>query len=629
MQNQYKQYVSIEEAYQIICKQNIEPQMEKIELFQANARILAEDVNSDQPVPAFEKSPLDGFAARHSDVCNATEQAPVCLQVVEEIPAGYVPQKKLKPGQASRIMTGAPLPDGADVIIKFEDTSLKMGAGLHYAQTSVLEAEAQSSKAETKAVVEVLRAPPKPGNYARIGEDMAAGAVVLKKGKTIDAYAAAVLATFGYHQVLVYKQPSAIVFSSGDELVNITEKPEHGKIRNSNCHALAMQISSWGARVQLGGIIRDSQTELQKKLLEAVKDYDLVVTTGGVSVGDYDYMKEVLQEMGAEILFWRVAMRPGTPMVVARYQNTMIFSLSGNPSAAFISSELFLRTWICQQNGSTMALRQPVKARLTANVGKVVNQTRYLRAQTSIDNCGRLSVRPLAKQKSGILGNMTEANALAIVPAGATAINSGDLLDVLLLTAPVPLQKTQAISDYNTSSTDNLFVASASIPIFAFSGFANSGKTTLLSKVIKILTDKGIRVATIKHDGSHKIVVDQAGKDTWQHRDAGALVTVISSAEKTALFDYRNYDVEQQFQAALCHISNVDVILVEGFKRLAIPKVFVCRDRQQMEELHSIPGIELIVTDFLLEQSPVTVYDIEDAQSVAQHIIDKYQLPEQ
>jgi len=418
----YKQYVSVTEAVEIILA-NVPPlEIEDVTLQMAIGRVLAESVIADSHIPSFEKSPLDGYAVRFEDVRRASANAPIKLKVIEEIPAGHVPLKQLCAGEAARIMTGAMLPKGADTIIKFEDTHLQIDANQHFLGDN--------------RQIEIIASPKSAGNYAKIGEDMNNGDVIVATGKLIDAATVAILATFGYQQVKVYKQPCAIVFASGDELVDASEKPTIGKIRNSNGPSITAQLQLWGARAIDGGIVHDKKDLVAQTLLSALEQYQVVITTGGVSVGDYDIMKEVYQEIGAEILFWRVAMRPGTPMVVAKWKDKIIFGLSGNPSASYISCELFVRAFILKLQGHNDVWRPFVKATLTNSIGKVVDQDRFLRAVCAIDRCGKLVVESLPKQKSGVLANLVDANALIYVPAANSQINTGDMVDIILLKPP-------------------------------------------------------------------------------------------------------------------------------------------------------------------------------------------------
>ncbi|OEH85218.1 molybdopterin-guanine dinucleotide biosynthesis protein B [Desulfuribacillus stibiiarsenatis] len=590
----YKQYVSVQEALEIILAHADEPMIEVVKLEDCLGRVLAEDVVADSPIPSFHKSPLDGYAVRFIDVKDAKPDQPVTLEVIESVPAGHVPALEVIVGKATRIMTGAPLPQGADTIIKFEDTNVQKDQTQHYENSS--------------QHVDIYHVPKSPGNYSHVGEDMEQGQLIVTKGRLIDAAVIAVLASFGYHEVHVYRKPNAIVFASGDELVSVDQQPSYGKLRNSNSPSITAQLIAWGVRAQMGGIVPDQKEQIASTLLAALDSHDFVVTTGGVSVGDYDVMKEVFQAIGAEILFWRVAMRPGTPMVVAKWKDKMIFGLSGNPSAAYISCELFVRAFVRKIQSLSDVWREPVRAMLTRSVGKVVGQDRFLRATASVSREGSLLVEPLATQKSGILSNLIDANCLIYVPASKQKIHSGDSVDVILLHPP-------------TASNHELNRAK-DIPLFGFAGFANSGKTTLVCKVIARLREMGYRVASVKHDG-HSFQMDQEGKDTWKHRQAGSEAVTITSDSQLAFIDYRKYEREEQLKQALSHIRDVDIILIEGFKTLSIPKIYVVRNPDLLHHAYELPMVEAIATDFSLEQQKLPVYDINDVEGLSRYIVNR------
>lgn len=417
----YRQYVTTKEALEIILDQVPEPQIENVPLGQAADRILAEKVTATYPIPPFDRSPYDGYAVRFEDIITASENTPVTLKVIEEIPAGHVPKKELSAGEAARIMTGAPIPKNADTIIKFEDTHLQKDENQHYV--------------DDLQQIQILRRPKAAGNYSKVGEDMDTGDCMLEVGRIIDPAAIAVMATFGYRCINVYSRPTAIVLASGDELVTADQPLAPSKIRNSNAPSLTAQLRAWGVDAVEGGIAQDDHQQLANMILEALQTHQIVITTGGVSAGDYDVMKEVLQSIGAEILFWRVAMRPGTPLVVAKWGDRIIFGLSGNPSAAYISCELFVRAYVLKIQKHADYWRNPVQARLIADL-ETVSQDRFLRAVAYVDPLGHLVVKPLPKQKSGILANLLDTNALIYIPAGDYNTKIGGMVEVILLKPP-------------------------------------------------------------------------------------------------------------------------------------------------------------------------------------------------
>jgi molybdopterin molybdotransferase len=310
--------ISIEKAEKILADQNIEPKTVDVPILDSLDHILAEDIKSDINMPPFDRSSLDGYALRTKDTADASAENPVTLETIDNIRAGYVSKKTVGKGQAVRIMTGAKIPKGADAIIKYEDTVF------------------------TDKSVKIFGYVKPNSGIAGAGEDIAMGDTLLGRGKTINPADIGILAILGKEKVKVYRRPKVAVISTGDELININEALKEGKIRNSNAYTIGAQVKKIGSEIKIFGICGDNVLSIKKELDSALQWGDIVITTGGVSLGDADVVKEAFEEVGGKVLFWKVNMKPGSPIAVARYKDKLLFGLSGNPAAAYVT--LFKRS---------------------------------------------------------------------------------------------------------------------------------------------------------------------------------------------------------------------------------------------------------------------------------------------
>lgn len=296
---------------------------EYVSIFESHNRFLSEDLIATSDVPHFDRAPYDGFAIRSIDSQAASLDHPVEFEVIDHIGAGAVSAKILGPYQAVRIMTGAQMPDGSDAVVMLE--------------------LAKEFVQDGKNFISIKRSY-KPGdNVSFTGEDANKGEVLVKKGTLINPGIQAMLATFGYAQVPVSKKPIVGLFATGTELLEVDEPLEPGKIRNSNSYMISAQIDRAGAEVSYFGKLPDDFDTCYEAVTSALSKVDLLLTTGGVSVGDFDFMPAIYEKMGAEVLFNKVAMRPGSVTTVAQFNGKLLFGLSGNPSACYVGFELFAR----------------------------------------------------------------------------------------------------------------------------------------------------------------------------------------------------------------------------------------------------------------------------------------------
>ncbi len=369
--------------------------IERVSLLDATGRVLARDVLARRDNPPHDNSAMDGFAVRYTDVARATAEQPVTLQVVEDIPAGSVPKRELGPGQASRIMTGAIVPTGADAIVPVEDAQ---------------------SEGDDVAILEVEER----GAHIRMrGEDMRADAPVLAAGQVLGPGEISVLATLQQSFVAVYRKPRIAIITTGDELVEIEEEVGPGQIVNGNTAALAAFCRTHGAEPYMLPIARDDRADI-RRTVEAALDADFVLSSGGVSVGDYDFVKQVLDEMGAQTIFWRVAMKPGKPLLFCIIGSTPYFGLPGNPVSSMMSFLQFVRPALYKAGGhpaSAWPLPQAT-ALLDRAVENDGNRRNYMRCRLYYcSESGALRAAVFAQQGSHMVSSMIGANGIAIFAA--------------------------------------------------------------------------------------------------------------------------------------------------------------------------------------------------------------------
>lgn len=385
---------------------------EEVPLEKTIGRVLAEQVIAITDLPPFSNSSMDGFAARAEDLQTASRHKPVTLKVVGDLPAGNVTATRLQAGQAMRIMTGAPVPDGADVVVPVEDTDFDhREAGVHAPEQ-----------------VQVFRALP-VGAYVRLaGEDLRRGAIVFSSGHVLRSQDIGMLATLGKPMARVIRRPRVALISTGDELLPVEADLEPGKIRESNSYTLACQVASCGAMPKRLGIVPDEEKAVQAALDRAVEEgADMIVSSAGVSVGAYDFVRSVVEQHG-ELSFWRVNMRPGKPLVFGHYRQVPFVGLPGNPVSAFVGFEVFLRPALMKMGGVRGWRRVLQRATLQERVTSDGRES-YLRGILSEEG-GVNHVRLTGHQGSGNLFSLVQANALVIVPAGITALPAGSEVDV-------------------------------------------------------------------------------------------------------------------------------------------------------------------------------------------------------
>jgi molybdopterin molybdotransferase len=380
-------------------------------LLESLGLVLAEDVASPLAIPPFDNSAMDGYAVRAEDIRSATESRPVSLPIDGEIAAGALDARTLTPQTALRIMTGAPLPEGADTVVPIEDT----------------ETEGQHIRIKTAL---------SSGRFVRAaGEDVALGAVVAAQDTEVRAAEIGMCAAAGRQKVRVYPRPRVAIISTGDELIEPGNALQPGQIYNSNAYALSAQVMEAGGTV-LGRLQAQDSREDLRKAFDDCADANIILTSGGVSVGGYDYVKSVFAERG-KIGFWQVAIRPGKPLAFGTWNDTLFFGLPGNPVSSMVTFELFVRPALRKMRGLTELFRPTIQARLTEPIRHEPGRQSYQRAFVTREDDGYL-VQSVGGQGSHQMRAMVLSNALLILPAHVAEAPAGESVTVLLLDSAAP-----------------------------------------------------------------------------------------------------------------------------------------------------------------------------------------------
>lgn len=408
--------IELEEAVNLI-EQNIFPvrETEAVDVEAAEGRILAEDVYAVIDQPPFPRAPLDGFAFRSCDVKDADEHTPVVLEVNQIVYAGDWWKMPVGPGKAARIMTGAPIPEGADCVIRQEETSWP---------------EDRDNAGDCIGYRVRIPHPMKAyENYCFQGEDVKKGALLLEKGSRIGYVEQGILASAGCRKALVYRKPRIALFATGDELWNSSEPLPPGKIYDANLHLMSGRLGEFGYKPAAAKMLGDDPAYAAEEISRVLQEADLVVTCGGVSVGDKDIFHQVLPLLGAERIFWRVLLKPGTPAMFAVCRQTPMIHLSGNPFAALATFELLVRPALYKLTGDERFRMKCVQAVIAEDFLKTGGR-RMLRARLED---GKVHIPPTGQHSSGMLHSMRGCNCLIDLPPSEEPVKAGQIVKVRLL----------------------------------------------------------------------------------------------------------------------------------------------------------------------------------------------------
>ncbi len=384
---------------------------ERVPLVTALGRVLAEAITSNRSLPPFDNSAMDGYAVRAGDAAGASERTPVALTVTQVIYAGQKPSRSVGPGEAARIMTGAPIPPGADAVVMQEKTRVEGDR------------------------VFILSEPAAGESVRPHGEDVRAGDVPLQAGTPLGPSEIALLAALGRSRVLVARRPKVGIFSTGDELTDIhtptAQMSEEGRIVDSNGWGTAAQVAQAGGDAVRLGIARDDRAEIER-LIDAADSCDVVLSTAGVSVGERDFVRDALAARGVDMRFWKVAMRPGKPLAFGVRGDRLFFGLPGNPTSSMVSFELFVRPALLALQGSRSLDRPRLQARLTQPFRKAPGLTWFVRARLTF-GAGLPAATPVSRQSSGLITSMVGSNALLVIPPSVESVPEGGEVEAILL----------------------------------------------------------------------------------------------------------------------------------------------------------------------------------------------------
>jgi len=563
--------ISVEEALERVLDyvEVLEP--ERRSILDCLGQVLAEDVYSTVDIPPLDNSAMDGYALRAEDTRGANGSSPRYLVVVGEVAAGSMPTKKVGLGTAIRIMTGAPLPEGADIVVRFEDTD---------------EVSRKSSGGDPSQIGILCQA--KKGVNVRCrGEDIARGDLILKAGKVLRPQEIGVLASLGRSNALVIRRPVVAILATGDELIGVDQPLTPGKIYDSNTYTIAAEASRYGGIPKILGIVRDSVQSLTEKIDEGL-DADMLISSGGVSKGDYDMVKDVLAEHGV-IGFWTVAMKPGKPLAFGvvrkmeggrREKKVPYLGLPGNPVSAMITFEQFARPAILKMMGKKNLAKPAIRAIIEDDV--VNTDGRRIFARVSVTRRGGQHYASVTgPQGSGILTSMARANGLAVIPGNSKGVKAGDMVVVQML-------------DWGEEQGEMRTVSVVSIV-----GKSQSGKTVLMEQLIAEFKRRGYKVAALKH-GRGGMEIDHPGKDSWRYAQAGSDAVLISSPDKLAFIKSLDHDLDIEELLPIVGLE-FDLVLVEGFRKSKIPKIEVHRKELGDDLLCSPEELSAIVTDGSLD----------------------------
>ena len=404
MMKEYPMRVELEEAIEIIREKITVKDTEMVALSEARGRILAQQIIAEENVPPFDRSPYDGFAFRAEDLEQASKEHPVTLRIIEEVPAGKAPEHTVGRGEAIKILTGAPIPKGADAVERYEVT-----------------------KFNEKEVA--FFEPIKSGsNICLAGEDVRQGEILMEAGTKLGNARLGLLAALGYSQVSCYRKIRCVIISTGSELIPVDQPLASGKIRNSSAYMIQAVLREWGMECDIYGIVSDNSSHIAGAIDVCSQKYDVILTTGGVSVGDYDFLNKSLEELGAEILLWKVKMKPGMAFVAAIHKQKLVLGLSGNPSAAAAALYLIGGSVLSYMSGKQGLPWEKIKVRMYHDFPKSSKGRRFIPGKLCVID-GEAYLDSSVAQGNGILSSWHSCNLIGEIPGGTPPLKAGNVIE--------------------------------------------------------------------------------------------------------------------------------------------------------------------------------------------------------
>lgn len=549
----------------------------------------AADIYTTTDIPSFTSSTVDGFALRSRDTTGATPEKAVSLALIGSARAGSSNRLSLKSGEAVKITTGAMVPEGADCIVRSEDCQLQ-------AQTVRFDKPCTTGQ-----------------NIQLRGAVKKNGDLLIPRGKRLRAIEIEVLASSAVTEVSVYKKPVISIITTGDELAESGVVPPAGKRVNSNACLLAALAKETNAEFVIQAPVPDDAAAI-KKAIQNAKDADIIITTGGTADSEHDHMLRVLQELGA-IHLNKIAVKPGRHFIFATIGEKPVFALPGTPTACLVIFELLIRPSIRKMLGLAGLIREKSRAVSFSSVNNSSGLRNFIGANIKSLR-GKKFVEIDKKPAFGTLASMSGMNGLVILHENVKQVSPGDEVEILTL-YPDDVEEL----DSELSLPAQAQPRSGGVPVVSFVGKSNSGKTTLIEKVIRELCSRGYRVGSIKHD-AHHFEIDLPGKDSFRHREAGARMVVISSPDKVATV--RKLTAERTMdELAASFGDSVDIIVTEGFKRAGKPKIEVLR-RERSETLICSPAELLAIASDMKFDIDVPGFDINDHSGLTDLIERKF-----
>ncbi|MGL5381481.1 molybdopterin molybdotransferase MoeA [Clostridium sp.] len=404
-----KKFITLEESIEILNKEVKKLDKEKISLIDSVKRIIAEDVKSEINNPPFNKSAMDGYAIIAQDTKKATLENKISFNVIDKVYAGEVCSSSLCENEAIKIMTGAPIPKGANAVIKQEEVEIE-------GNTIKISCNVKENQ-----------------NVCFKGEDISKGKVLVKKGKRLDYADIGILASAGVNEITVYKKPKIALLSTGDEVIDIGEILKPGKIYNSNKYSLMARLKELGYEVEIMEHIEDTKESIAREIKEVANKVDLIITTGGASVGEKDLLISAIDLIEGEKLFWKITIKPGSAVLCSKVKDSIVISLSGNPTAALTTFELLAKTTLDKLSGNDLIQIKREKAVLIDELNKKSPQRRFIRGNYYSTEEGQFVSITQTKSGNGILSSALNSNCLIEVEKGCEGLNKGSIVDIIKL----------------------------------------------------------------------------------------------------------------------------------------------------------------------------------------------------